>query len=488
MSSAREQRTLWGTLGPFWRVGVVAVLAAGLTFGASFLIAPTYESSTQLLIRGRDASFLTTTGEGLRDQPGVVDASLAEALGQTQRALLSSRAVARMVVDDLGPDVLEAPPQTGFAAVRGQIRDLVSRTRTFLTHGFVDEPDPVEELVDEIHDGLTAEVMQESYMLELTAEADAPRRAALIADSAADALVEISRERFQRESENHRDFLADQLEVARGEEREAAAAVEAFKRENDVSELGLDIELGATSTEELRRQQRDNRIELAGAEAELSSIQDALTEVQETRSTTSEIVTGRSTTTIEASNASTLHDELTARKATAESQVAALEAREERIQEALDPGNERRLTEEESRMRELELSYAVASDTVSQLSERHQEAILTAGSGRLEVTRVDTANVPLFPSAPTRYVYLALGAVLGALAGLLLTGYAAWRRGETLFGPQAAAIDGDDVPSDTPAEEVIDLTGEDREPSQERVTVGRYEIFAPDTTTGKESP
>ena len=58
---------------------------------ASYVVYPSYESTTRLLVHGRDATFLTSTGEDLTSQPGVVDASLSQALLATYAGIATSR-------------------------------------------------------------------------------------------------------------------------------------------------------------------------------------------------------------------------------------------------------------------------------------------------------------------------------------------------------------------------------------------------------------
>ncbi len=100
---------------------MVGLLAAALAFLASYLVYPTYESSTRLLVHGRDATFLSSTGEDLASQPGVVDASLSQALLSTYAGIATSRTVAVAVTDELALD--QKPPSTSpYAAVAQGVR------------------------------------------------------------------------------------------------------------------------------------------------------------------------------------------------------------------------------------------------------------------------------------------------------------------------------------------------------------------------------
>ncbi|MGB4745191.1 MAG: Wzz/FepE/Etk N-terminal domain-containing protein, partial [Candidatus Microthrix parvicella] len=94
----------------YWRIPVIAVLGGLIAFGGSFVSAEKYTSTTRVLIRGREATFLTTTGVDLSDQPGVIDASMAKSLAETQSGIVTSREVATIVVDKLD---LDMPKESG---------------------------------------------------------------------------------------------------------------------------------------------------------------------------------------------------------------------------------------------------------------------------------------------------------------------------------------------------------------------------------------
>src|SRR5579859_5528594 len=131
--SATNLRRHW------WRVPAIGLLAAIIAYLASFAVPATYGSATKLLIRGRDTTVLSSTGQDLTNQPGVVDSTLAKALSETQSALLGSRTVAEQVVDRL--HLADKPNETGVVhALKGALAGTIKRTRAYLTHGFYKEP------------------------------------------------------------------------------------------------------------------------------------------------------------------------------------------------------------------------------------------------------------------------------------------------------------------------------------------------------------
>ena len=69
---------------------------------------------------------------------------------------------------------------------------------------------------------------------------------------------------------------------------------------------------------------------------------------------------------------------------------------------------------------------------------------------QVELTRLDSAAAPAYPSEPKRYIFLALGLLLGALAGWWLT---MWQRparlvaGGAADGGDSVGIDADGLDS-----------------------------------------
>lgn len=409
---------LFASVVAYWRVTAVAVLAGLLAFSGSFLLTPAYEASTRLLIRGRDTTFLTATGEGLSRQPGVVDANMAKALGQTQSALLSTRTVAEMVVGELRLDEPRPAKQGPVAKARSLFAGSYKRARAYLTHGFYAEPNRHEQAVAGVYGGLSAAPLKDSYVIELRATADDPKLAKAIADAAADALVDVSKTRFQEEAATYRDFLAAQVARAAADEATATEAMRKYKDTNGISDVSLEIQLSETAAQQLRDQLEETQVELSGARAEAENLGLTLASATPTDSTTTKIQTGRSETEILSSGASANYGGLLADKQRLDARIAGLQARGSAIEKALAPGVSTGLTAQEAELGRLELQRSIASDTYRDLSTRHQEAVVSAERGTVELTRLDEASAPTYPVSPVRYLYLVLGVLFGGAAGL----------------------------------------------------------------------
>ena len=71
-----------GLFTAYWRIPVIALLGGLIAFGGSFIASEKYTSTTRVLIRGREATFLTSSGTDLSQAPGDLLVQAAEGLGK----------------------------------------------------------------------------------------------------------------------------------------------------------------------------------------------------------------------------------------------------------------------------------------------------------------------------------------------------------------------------------------------------------------------
>jgi len=64
---------------------------------------------------------------------------------------------------------------------------------------------------------------------------------------------------------------------------------------------------------------------------------------------------------------------------------------------------------------------------------------LTAAQGPTDLTRLDQAAAPPYPAEPKRYMYLALGLLIGAVAGAVLAAQARRREGSPIAPPDESS-------------------------------------------------
>ncbi|MFP5256676.1 MAG: GumC family protein [Acidimicrobiia bacterium] len=405
----------------YWRVPVLALLVGLLAYVGSFVVPPTYTASTRILIRGRDTTVLNSNGESLANQPGVVDSQLAATLADTQAGLLANRAIAERIVDELDLDVREeksgpiATLQKAFAAT-------YKRTRAVLTHGFYKEIDDRTAAVDAVQAGLGAKQVNDGFVLDVVALYDDPAKVAAIANLAADLLVDSTNERFRAESAAYRDFLAVRVDEANVAEQAARKALSDYKAANGiVTTPEEDALLLRQSEADLTVEIRQTQAELSAAQARVVSLRRDLASTSPLATTSQNIETGRSETDIETQSESAAYTALLGQLQTAQADVASLSAQLGALEGAFElaTGDPTTLSSEEAELARLQLDVVITSDTRAQLSYELQTAAVNAERSVVEISRIDDAAEPTYPIAPKRYLFLAAGVLMGALAGFV---------------------------------------------------------------------
>jgi len=450
-------RDLWRQ---YWRAPVIGLLAALVAFAGSFIVPATYAASTRVLIRAKDTTLLNSTGAALGSQPGVVDSQLAGVLTDTQSALLSNRAVAERVVDELALDKISDDDDGIVAKARRGFAAVYKRTRAIVTFGFYKEADKRTAKIDMVQDGLGAKQVNDAYAMDIVATWDDPGIAADIANTAADLLVQMSNDRFRQESEAYRDFLQSQTDEALAEEQAARSALATYKAENGITTTPEDdAQIILASQDDLNAQIRATQAEREAAQAEVSSLRGDLATTSPYATTNQEIVTGRSQTNINSSSANPVYTALLAQLQSAEAKVQSLSARLGALQGALATAQDAgggAISEQEAELERLQLDVRIASDTRAQLATELEAATVNAQRTSVEVTRVDTASAPIYPVAPKRYLFLAVGLFVGVLAGFVWSFLRAQRElrraTATAGGADAEALL--DLTRDTAADEV----------------------------------
>jgi uncharacterized protein involved in exopolysaccharide biosynthesis len=405
----------------WWRPMVVGLLGGGLAFTGSFAVSDTFAAGTRVLIRGREASFLTDRAQNVSDQPGIVDASFAKTLGATQAGIVTSREMAVTIVDQLKLDQQPIREQGLLTRTLRQGMLVYAKTKAYLKHGYYKKPTRREQAIKDVQLGLGAQALENSYILEIAATAETPEGARDIANAVANELVAGSNERAKGDAKRYADILLIELTDAEKESSAAAAAIGAFKTKNGIASVDTELSIDATTSGQLRNEVVQNEIAIAGTQAELQSLENSLKTLKPQQQGEQTIKTGRSETKILSNQPSTLYQQLVQQRDTARSQLAALKARQQALKAQLDNSRQPKLNAEQAALAPLEERLQIARTRRAQLANRYAEAKANATQPGIELTRIDEAAAPDYPVGPKRYLYLALGLLLGALAGWGLT-------------------------------------------------------------------
>jgi uncharacterized protein involved in exopolysaccharide biosynthesis len=456
----------------YWRIPVIAVLGGLIAFGGSFVSAEKYTSTTRVLIRGREATFLTTTGVDLSDQPGVIDASMAKSLAETQSGIVTSREVATIVVDKLD---LDMPKESGgfFSSMVSGLGKAYKCTKSFVSHGFCKDPEPREGAIQAVQEGVSANQLGSTageasgqpagFVMEVVGTGEDPEEARAVANATADALVSVSDQRFTEESSRNADNLAEQAQKAATEVTAANQAVTDFRLKNNMSAAERQEVAEASVASDSKTDVKDVAVELAGARSELAQLEQSI-EAASQRQTSSQVIeTGRSQNRIEDDSPNPVYNDLVAAREQLKGRIADLEAKSAKLAELPTGATDAQLSQDQTELLALQTAAAQAADNQAEVEKEYRAALLGGTRASSELTRVDTASLPTYPDEPKRILYLALGLLFGALAG----GYLTWRR-----LPDPEMVGEAVAPFDELAE--IDMSGGD--PSADN---GRVDLTSP---------
>ncbi len=412
--------TVRGVLRQWWRVPVIGLLAGMVAFVGSFIVAPTYVSSTRVLIHGRESTILNSNGDSLSNQPGVLDSQLSTTLGATQAAMLGSRSVAEEIVDRLALDERTDDATGPVASLRRGFAISYKWTRAVLTAGFYKDPGKRKSTIDNVQHGLSATSIEDSYVLEISASFDDPEIAADIADTAAAILVESSITRFEQDATSYAEFLTDQASTAQIDRDAAVQSVEEFKEANGITTADRTPTLTQDEADRLAGELRQAGADLGGARTELSQVSSDLARTPAKSTNSTEIQTGRSTTNVDDQVDNPVYLQLLQRRNVLTGQVAGLQAKIAEIEDALDAEiDSRPKSAVEAELSSLELERDIAISKARQLSELAESAEVNAASRPAELSRLDEAVAPTYPAGPARYLFLGLGLVFGAALGFV---------------------------------------------------------------------
>lgn len=410
---------------------IVAIGAMVLAYAGSYLSSPSYSAATKILVRAREARFLTSTGQDLSNQPGVIDSTLAKSLSQTNSGLIKSREVAERVVNELRLDKPRPEDGSFLSAAYSALKHAFGVVRALVAHGFYAEPSsPFEGAVANTQARLEATPIKDSYLIEVKASANEAKLAAAMADAASAALIEVSRTRFQQDARTYRDFLKERVDTARAEVDAADQAIRKYKQEQGITNVTESLRLSAGSQEMARESLRQTGVDLEAAQARRASLLERLRTTSRTSETTTTIQTGRSATTTTSVGPNPVYIDVTKELAETDADIAALQARQQSLGAALANTVTSVLPAQEAKLRELELNLTTRTETFRALSSSYQQAVVSVAQGAVEVSKVDTASVPLYPDRPVRWLFALIGLLLGTGAGTGLAIFAGRRGAE----------------------------------------------------------
>ena len=285
-----------------WRtIAVVAALGAVLALLATFVLPQKYQATTSLLIRAENVRIFSGNGQpavGPNDYSQTT--ALVKTIDETQAAMLSSRAVAESVVRQLHLDQPK-PPANWFAALKSFARTVLVVVWDIARYGYYKQPGPFEGAVENVQHSLTAQPIQDSYLLNVQATAGDPQDAANIANAAAAAFIQYSQQVYGQEAKTHAEFIKSEVQRSQQSVTMAAANLSQYKKEHNLPSLDNQLQLDVTTANTAKTTLQTNREELAAAKARLQRIDQQIAKITPTIEETQN-QSGRATSSTQGGN------------------------------------------------------------------------------------------------------------------------------------------------------------------------------------------
>lgn len=426
----REQR-----LGGYWRVPVFAIVAALVAFAASFAFASEYPSVSRMLIRTGETSYSSTDsaetfGDGINI--GGIDITKQQTLGNTLVNLTLSKQSAAEVVKRIGVEKINGGEEP-------KIGTMSKIVNFFKVGGTGTAPSATDAAIDKVQGSLEAVVLDESWVMEITAWDPDPELAREIADVTAEVAVDQSSQRFKENSVRELEYLTAPLEAARADVTKKAKAVADFKSANNII-----VDTGSNSLEGALTPSAPSSLEQLDSQLTGLRAREQLLQTQLANTPTTVTVEIAQPDGGFARRQETNPEYTGTQKALAgvQADIAAGEAQFNEFAARLGGGSAPSINQIQVQLSQLQSDLELAQESYKTINDRYMAVAVTVEKPRFDASRLGTPDVAGTPGRPLRYLFLLVGGLVGALCGLLLT----WFRAIREEGEAAAAT------------EVIDIT------------------------------
>ncbi len=346
--------------------------------------------------------------------------------------MATSRSVAIAVVDQLHLDA----PSTGHGPIHA-LEAAAAWTyrcgRALITYGYCASVNRREKAIQEVQSGATADQLgvtagaaagqPGSYVLEVSGSGKTGTQAMQVTNALADELVTVSAQRFRDTAEKYVVALQQQVDLASKDASAKSTTVADYETQHGISAADAQQVLNAKSFDALQTDLRGTQADIADSKAQLASTEASVAATASTSTSDQQISTGRSDTSVTTKDANPVYSSLLSQKAALESKISGLQARQSQLEQQIANSSPTELNAQQARLAELLQDVELAKGNQTALTQQLHSAQTQVATSESELTRIDQAAAPAYPVAPKRYLYLALGLLLGGLAGGGLT----WR-------------------------------------------------------------
>jgi len=458
----------------------IALLCASATISGvllTYVISEKYRATAIVLVQPNDAIEMHAKAKellGFRFPLTYNDP--VKLVNQTYSEIIESRGVAQRVVEQLGLDKEAASHEPNllkriWVKSKKRVKEGATRAWLLLLYGRIEPSTPLETAVSKLKKKISANPIKDTYLFEIRAEFTEPRVAAAIANTAAQAFVELSREVTGKRAHELERFVREQKDISERELSELRDRLKHFKREEGITVLNKESELrleslhrledSLTETEGSLREAdakrtkvhaqlqteapslvssttinnnplyRDLKSQLATFEIERVGLLEKYTSshkevrsvdsrIEETKKRLEEevarIVSEESTTP------NPVRENLRRESMSLELERESLEARRLALSPAIDRHRHAlgRVPEEEKRLSDLELRVKIAESAFTHLSQEYEDTRVNVAKSISEIRVVQEAVPPQYPARPLKLVNGGVSLLVSLLVGVAL--------------------------------------------------------------------
>jgi uncharacterized protein involved in exopolysaccharide biosynthesis len=357
------------------------IVATCVGLGLAFVLPEQYVSTALVLVRPAEELKFNPNADNkeILDYPVGRSAPI-DAPSKTYMEVIKSPAVAVKIVEALHLDVkVSKEGQTRFEAFKDELKDWIGATtrtlRNYAKYGRDIPTSAFDLAVENVEDKLGVSVRKDTYAFDISFRSSDPKKAAAVANMAAQIFIEHSSEAYRSEAARAREFIEKQLDESRKALDQARAAVLSFKNSGATFDLTSEFKENLQYLEDLQDT-------LAKAGGKLAGMRRSF------KQDSPEVLAQ------EAENAAL------------QQQISTLQA-----QLVAYP-------EKEARLSAMALTQRLAEESYEFFRRRYEEARVKESAVVTEIRIVSPAEPALYPVNPIKFLYGGLSFAMAAIAAI----------------------------------------------------------------------
>jgi uncharacterized protein involved in exopolysaccharide biosynthesis len=238
-----------------------AATVAAVSVG-TFLVRPTYESTSQILVKiGRENLYIPTVAGGGNQNP-VINLNREEQIN-SEIEILRSQSLLTQVVESLGPTKIYEGLDQEDSGILGKILGSGSS-----------QVSPAQRAVAKFEKDLTVEGIKKSNVIEVSVKNTDPVMAAAVTNKLVHLYLDRHLEVFKTPQSYK--FFQDQSEILMNKHRETAGRLEAFKKQHNITSLDEERSLALKQEGALRESLNQTLSQVSETENRIHQLQQQL--------------------------------------------------------------------------------------------------------------------------------------------------------------------------------------------------------------------